>query len=532
MAILDDFSSLTMEQRIAIRRLSLSNFMTFTKVWFNILQGSKFMENWHHHVFCDAIDDIIYKRRQNRNLVINCPPGSTKTELFSIHAPAYSAALVSDGRVSKFRNLNLSFSDALTTRNSIRTRDIIASQEFQSLFDSKFGVNQASEWSLIDNRGKVICETISRSVGGQVTGARGGYIGPEYSGHLSLDDPDKPSDTLSEVKRKRQHDFMTNTVRSRRGDKSKDNATPIICIAQRTHVDDTSGFLLSGGMGVKFDHIKIPALVTEDYVQGLPDKYKDLCWRDIKDTESVVVAGQRYWSFWGANEDIGQLLELWNQDEYVFLSQYMQEPISLGGSIFKSDWFRLYGDSLDEADEVTPPYFEYRFTTADTATKTGTRNDFSVMCEWGVYLGNLYLINMVRGKWEAPELEANFRAFIGDSWQKNQRQELGNLRAVLVEDKASGTGLIQTVGRNSPVPITPIQRSIDKLTRGMDTAPHVKAGKVRLPANASWLVEFMAEHATFTGEDGKNKDDMVDNTMDAVSYALIKNTSLFDIIYR
>ena len=75
MAILDDFSSLTMDQRIAIRRLSLSNFMTFTKVRFNILQGSKFMENWHHHVFCDAIDDIIYKRRQNRNLVINCPPG-------------------------------------------------------------------------------------------------------------------------------------------------------------------------------------------------------------------------------------------------------------------------------------------------------------------------------------------------------------------------------------------------------------------------------------------------------------------------
>lgn len=528
MAILDDFSSLTMDQRIAIRRLSLSNFMTFTKVWFNILQGSKFMENWHHHVFCDAIDDIIYKRRQNRNLVINCPPGSTKTEIYSIHFPAYLAALVNNGSISKFRNLNLSFSDALTTRNSIRTRDIIASQEFQSLFDSKFGVNQASEWSLIDNRGKVICETISRSVGGQVTGARGGYIGSEYSGHLLLDDPNKPSDMLSEVKRKRSNDFMTNTVRSRRGDKSKDNATPIICIAQRTHVDDTSGFLLSGGMGVKFDHIKIPALVTEDYVQGLPDKYKDLCWRDIKDTESVVVAGQRYWSFWGANEDIGQLLELWNQDEYVFLSQYMQEPIALSGHVFNADWFKWYGSE----ENPHPPYWEFRFITADTATKTGTRNDFSVMCEWGVYLGNLYLINMVRGKWEAPELEANFRAFIGESWQKNQRQELGNLRAVLVEDKASGTGLLQTVGRNSPLPLTPVQRSTDKLTRAMDTAPQLKAGKVYLPEGESWIVEFVAEHSLFSADDSHKHDDIVDNTMDAVSYSLIKNTSLFDMIYR
>ena len=528
MAILDDFSSLPMDKRIAIRKLSLSNFMTFTKVWFNILQGSKFIENWHHHVFCDAIDDIIYKRRPNGNLVINCPPGSTKTELFSIHAPAYSAALVSDGRVSKFRNLNLSFSDALTTRNSIRTRDIIASSEFQSLFSSKFGVNQASEWNLVDEHGKVICETISRSVGGQVTGSRAGYIGEQFSGAVLLDDPDKPSDQLSEVKRKRQHDYMTGTIRSRRGDKSKDHPTPIICIAQRTHVDDTSGFLLSGGMGIKFDHIKIPALVTEDYVQSLPDRYKDMCWRDIKDSESVVVSGQRYWSFWEKNEAISQLMDLWEADSYNFLSQYMQDPIALSGHVFNADWFRWFGSE----ENPHPPYWEFRFITADTATKTGTRNDFSVMCEWGVYLGNLYLINMVRGKWEAPELEANFRAFIGESWQKNQRQELGNLRAVLVEDKASGTGLLQTVGRNSPLPLTPVQRSTDKLTRAMDTAPQLKAGKVYLPEGAPWIVEFVAEHSLFSADDSHKHDDIVDNTMDAVSYALIKNTSLFDMIYR
>ena len=154
------------------------------------------------------------------------------------------------------------------------------------------------------------------------------------------------------------------------------------------------------------------------------------------------------------------------------------------------------------------------------------------MCEWGVYLGNLYLINMARGKWEAPELEANFRAFIGESWQKNQKQELGNLRAVLVEDKASGTGLLQTVGRNSPLPLTPVQRSTDKLTRAMDTAPQLKAGKVYLPEGVPWIVEFVAEHSLFSAHESHKHDDIVDNTMDAVSYALIKNTSLFDMIYR
>lgn len=523
-----EFEELNLPQRVALKQMSQGDFLTFTRLWFNLMQGDKLRVNWHHHMFADLVDDIIWRRIPNRNWVINVPPGSTKTEFFSIHLPAYVNSLVNVGKLNRFRNLNLSFSNDLVIRNSVRTRDIIASHEYQSLFQCAFGVNQAQEWTVVDHRGKRLGETVSRSVGGQITGSRAGYIGEQFSGLINLDDPDKPADMLSEVKRKRQHDYMTGTIRSRRGDKSKDNATPIICIAQRTHVDDTSGFLLNNGMGIKFEHMRVPALITEEYINALPDKHKDLCWADIKDSESVVVAGQRYWSFWPMNEDIGQLMDLWEIDEYTFLSQYMQEPIALSGHVFNADWFRWYGSE----ENPHPPYWEFRFITADTATKTGTRNDFSVMCEWGVYLGNLYLINMVRGKWEAPELEANFRAFIGESWQKNQKQELGNLRAVLVEDKASGTGLLQTVGRNAPLPLTPVQRSTDKLTRAMDTAPQLKAGKVYLPEGAPWIVEFVAEHSLFSADDSHKHDDMVDNTMDAVSYALINNTSLFDMIYR
>lgn len=523
-----EFEDMTALERGMVKVLSYRDFLTFTRIWFNLMQGDKLRVNWHHHMFADLVDDIIWRRIPNRNWVINVPPGSTKTEFFSIHLPAYVNSLVNVGKLNRFRNLNLSFSNDLVIRNSVRTRDIIASHEYQSLFQCDFGVNQAQEWTVVDHRGKRIGETVSRSVGGQITGSRAGYIGEQFSGLINLDDPDKPSDMLSEVKRKRQHDYMTGTIRSRRGDKSKDNATPIICIAQRTHVDDTSGFLLANGMGIKFEHMRIPALITEEYINTLPDKHKDLCWADIKDSESVVVAGQRYRSFWPENEDIGQLMDLWEIDEYTFLSQYMQEPIALSGHVFNADWFKWYGSE----ENPHPQYWEFRFITADTATKTGTRNDFSVMCEWGVYLGNLYLINMVRGKWEAPELEANFRAFIGESWQKNQKQELGNLRAVLVEDKASGTGLLQTVGRESPLPLTPVQRSTDKLTRAMDTAPQLKAGKVYLPEGVPWVVEFVAEHSLFSADDSHKHDDIVDNTMDAVSYALIKNTSLFDMIYR
>ena len=523
-----EFEELNLTERVALKQMSQRDFLTFTRLWFNLMQGDKLRVNWHHHMFADLVDDIIWRRIPNRNWVINVPPGSTKTEFFSIHLPAYVNSLVNVGKLNRFRNLNLSFSNDLVIRNSVRTRDIIASHEYQSLFQCAFGVNQAQEWTVVDHRGKRLGETVSRSVGGQITGSRAGYIGEQFSGLINLDDPDKPADMLSEVKRKRQHDYMTGTIRSRRGDKSKDNATPIICIAQRTHVDDTSGFLLNNGMGIKFEHMRIPALITEEYINTLPDKHKELCWADIKDSESVVVAGQRYWSFWPENEDIGQLMDLWEIDEYTFLSQYMQEPIALSGRIFSADWIKYYGDE----DNPTPPYFEYRFITADTATKTGTRNDFSVMCHWGVYLGNLYLLSMRRGKWEAPELEIEFRGLISEAWEMNKDQASANLRAVLVEAKSSGIGLIQTVGRSSPVPITPVERNVDKLTRAMDCAPQIKAGRLYLPAGEDWVVAIAAELSMFSADDSHSHDDICDNIFDGINYAIIRNNSLFDLIYK
>ena len=141
-------------------------------------------------------------------------------------------------------------------------------------------------------------------------------------------------------------------------------------------------------------------------------------------------------------------------------------------------------------------------------------------------------VSMVRGKWEAPELLSTFSAFAAECWNKNQKQELGNLRAILIEDASSGTGLIQSFGRESPVPVTPIKRQKDKLTRAMDACPHIKAGKVYLPEGVQWSVEFVSEVSMFTADDSHRHDDQVDNLTDAIDYALIKNTSLFDMIYR
>jgi len=508
-----DWEELTAGQRQAVKLISERSFLRFVQSWFQINQGMRFMTNWHHEYMCQIGEQMV--RRERGNTIINIPPGGTKTEIWSIFFPAWTH--IQDIAPSpRQRYLNLSYADSLVKRNSRRVREMIKSKEWQELWPCEFMSDMAEEWQ-IGIKNKVVFELISKSTGGQVTGGRGGYPGPDYSGAVWMDDPDKPDEMFSAVKREKNHRLAVDTVRSRRGDKSKNHPTPIGVIQQRTHIMDTSGFLMSGGMGMEFDQVVIPALITEDYIQNLPEPHRTNCWEAVKDSECV----RGYYSFWPDNEDIGQLMDLWEQNEYTFMSQYMQKPIALGGQMFDPDWWVYYGEG---ADIPKPSFWEYRFITADTAQKKGQHNDFSVFCEWGVHDGKIYLIDMRRGKFDAPELRAEFKLFVEASFSNNDLVQ-GNLRSVHVEDKSSGTGLIQDLTSELPVNITPIQRNIDKTTRAYDTAPQIKAGKVCLPNNEKWVVEFVAEHSQFTVDDSHDHDDMVDNTMDAVDIGLLKSGS-------
>jgi predicted phage terminase large subunit-like protein len=90
---------------------------------------------------------------------------------------------------------------------------------------------------------------------------------------------------------------------------------------------------------------------------------------------------------------------------------------------------------------------------------------------------------------------------------------VGQLRAFKVEDKVSGTGLIQTLKREG-LPMIPIQRDRDKIVRAYDAAPLIESGNVLLPADASWLSDFLAEATVFPN--GAH-DDQLDPMMDALA---------------
>lgn len=537
-----EWDDLSFPERVIIRSKSTKSFLNFTRIWFELIQGDRLLVNWHHRLMASKIDDLLAGRLVPRNLIINIPPGGTKTEFFSIHFPAYVNALVQEKRLKRFRNLNISFADTLVKRNSRRTRDIIASREYQEFWPCSFGVNQAEEWEIKDERGRSIGQTVSRSSNGQITGGRGGYYGPEFSGMVMLDDYNKPVDMLSESRRKSANTLLVNTIRSRRGDKSKEHPTPFVSIQQRLHADDATGFMLAGGMGVPFHHVAIPAMIDEKYIQSLDEPWRSLCWETVKDTDSVVVGGVRYWSYWPQMEDVNDLLQLWEKDRYTFLSQYQQNPMALTGGIIDTSWFRTY---------TTLPKLTHRAVYVDTNSgKVEDWLDYTVFTLAGMGVdGNLYIIDVVRGRWDPEDLLKKAEE-VWEKWRLSGSMRVMPLRHMAIEEKQAGQGLITTLKKRSQtpgqlaIPVREIPRGTgqNKLVRCLNVIPQIKTGKVFVPAthtddgqklssifyedgtiagSTEWVLTAMTECAAFSADDSHDNDDILDTWMDAIDDNLI-----------
>jgi predicted phage terminase large subunit-like protein len=191
---------------------------------------------------------------------------------------------------------------------------------------------------------------------------------------------------------------------------------------------------------------------------------------------------------------------------YAVAGQFQQRPTPRGGGLIKGAWFSRYS---------ILPAMRYRRVYADTAQKTAEHNDYSVFQCWGIGMDNrLYFIDQIRGKWEAPELKRN----AVDFWNKHKAIEgAGALQRMAVEDKASGTGLIQEIRRDATIPIFPIQRNKDKYTRLIDVQGSIEAGYVVIPEQASWVTDFIAECESFTADGTHAHDDQIDPMIDAIT---------------
>lgn len=435
------------------------------RAWKVLEPGTELKWGWALDAICLHLEAVT--RGEITRLLINVPPGSMKSLLVGVIWPAWEWG---PKGMPHMRFVGTAHEETLAIRDSRKCRDLIKSEWFQSLWplaldrsldgkrefgNDKKGVRQARAFT-------------------SMTGVRGDRV--------ILDDPISADNANSEAKLEAARIAFTETLPTRvNSDKSA-----IVVVMQRLNEKDTSGVILE--MGLPYVHLRIPMRFEVEH-----RCVTSIGWQDPREEDGELMFPDRFGE--------AQVSELETTlGGYGTAGQLQQRPAPRGGGILKSAWWGWY--------EVQPQ-LEWRMIFADTAQKTKEENDYSVFECWGrSKTGQAVLIDLIRGKWEAPELLTHARAF----WMKHQRQAGATLRAMKVEDKVSGTGLIQTLRREG-IPVHPVQRNNDKITRAYDAAPFIESGNVLLPRDAAWLSDFLTEADSFPA--GAH-DDQLDPMFDAI----------------
>lgn len=177
------------------------------------------------------------------------------------------------------------------------------------------------------------------------------------------------------------------------------------------------------------------------------------------------------------------------------------------GGVIKSKWWKRYHLDNPEATPLEvrlalPPGRVVAWVHSwDTASKEKEVNDPSVGTVWAVMeTGNAYLVDVVRKRMEYPDLKAAVVALF-DKWGGD---------VVLIEDKSSGTALIQDLRSATKLPVKAVEPVGDKVTRAVTSTLLMEAGRMWLPDRAAWLLDYETELTSFPTK-GVH-DDQVDST--------------------
>jgi predicted phage terminase large subunit-like protein len=452
-----NYQHLTNDDLIAIEReycsKSLSNFIK--RAWKQFEPATLYKHNWHIDCVSEHLEAVT--NNDINRLLINIPPGCMKSSIAGVFHPLWEWG---PKRLSHFRYITASHGHEYAIRDSMHMRRIVESPWFQTLWPLPLKKDQ-NEKTKFENAYGGLRQAMAVS---SMTGARGHRI--------VWDDPLSVEGSLSEAERTRAIRIFKETLTTRLMDPEKSSITVVM---QRLHQDDVAGHILANDYG--YTHLCLPMeyskkhVVPSEFYQDprtkdgellFPDRFpKHVVERDKKSLGPIAAAGQ-----------------------------FDQNPSPRDGTIFRDEWWRIF--------YIPPANYIRKIQFWDCAQKPGVTNDYSVCATYIQTKEGLFLIDLLRDKWEAPDLE---RAAI-EQYLKHKPD------GIVIEDASAGSSLIQFLRRKKypVIPFNPGRR--DKVTRALSAVPSVAAGLYHLPDNAPWLSDFKKECREFGPR--CSHDDMVD----------------------
>lgn len=466
------------EIRAEKMRRKLSEFVK--EAWKIIEPSTPLVWNWHIDVICDHVQALLEGRLDKQNLVICVPPGSMKSTIVSVCAPAWWWL-----HQPSWRGTFASGSEDVATRDSVKCRDLLTSDWYLETFKPSWGFtkDQNAKRKYQNTATGFRSATTTKT---RITGAR--------PTDLFVDDPLDATQAYSKIAR---DDVIQWWAAA--GNRLANMVTGKRCIImQRLHQEDLAGWVLDNELG-EWEILLIP--------QEWDEKLRvttSLGWTDPRTEDGTLMFPERF----PVRVLVGERVRLGSSG---YQGQHQQRPVAAEGELFKRGFAQfVYPGS------IPPSTIKQTAISWDTAVKEKQQNDWSVSLVGIEFDRGVLISEEIRLKTGYPGLK------------EATKLQAARVRAsaVLIEDKQTGQGLIQELQTTTNLPIVAVQVSTDKVARAWPLVPYWEAGRVFFPCDAAgnpedWVEGFLAELYAFPKA---LHDDRVDALTQLLNYLVLSGS--------
>lgn len=394
-------------------------------MWHAVEPIAPLVKGWPMEAVCLHLQSVT--EGKIRRLLINIPPGSSKSLITNVFYPAWEWG---PRRLPSMRYLTAAYSQGLTERDNERMRQLVNSPLYKAMWGDVFIPGDSKEKFANNQTGF----KIASSVGGRITGER--------ADRVICDDPNSVQESESETIRESTARWLRETMPTRLNNPAK---SAIIVIQQRTHMEDATGVLLDPERGGdEWEHLCIP-------MQYDPGRHctTSIGWEDPRglddDGEPLpdpwVNEGKLMWPERFPAAEMDQLKI--KMGEYAWAGQMQQIPTPRGGSIIRSESWQQYGPDDPVKEKLKFPPFSLMIGFVDTAYTTKEQNDPSAMTIMGVWTNPTtgYQQVMLVYAWQT-------RLPLHELVQKVAATATKyGIDALLIENKAAGISVQQEIKR-------------------------------------------------------------------------------------
>lgn len=450
------------------------SFIDFVRAAWHVLEPAHpFTDGWAVEAIAEHLQAVT--EGQIRRLLINVPPGCTKSMLTNVFWPAWEWG--PRGRGSH-RFISASYEQGLATRDLVRCRDLVRSEWYSERWPMQLKEDQDQKTYYENSK---TGWRFAASVRAALTGYRGDRI--------IIDDPHSVKTAESDAERLESIRWFTETVPTR----LNTDQSAIVVIMQRLHQEDVSGLILDT-LSDQYTHLCLPMRFEADrkcktvvvMPSGVP-------FEDPRATEGELLAPGRFSE--RAVAELEQTLSA-RSGEYAIASQLQQRPVPREGGLFKVDNVRI----VDHAPSPVVAFVR-GWDLAATSKKKNPRAAFTVGVKVGVCVdGTVFIADVKREKADAARVEAMI--------EETARMDGPAVRISLPQDPGqAGVAQILSYARKlQGYQVFGSPESGDKALRAIAISAQVGAGNVAC-LRATWTDAFLAEMRLFPASTYKDQVD-------------------------